>query len=125
MTPLASSGHSERMTTRRASLPGASELFRTTTAPTHDLPTAAAPGEGAPAGRERPASGRRRHDEKITVYCSADELVALERARLQLRADYGLAIDRGRMVREALAVVLADLEANGSKSELIRRLQAE
>ena len=71
---------------------------------------------------DRPPSGRERHEEKITVYCSADELVDLESARLALRADHGLAVDRGRIVREALAVVLADLEAKGEASVIVRRL---
>jgi hypothetical protein len=72
---------------------------------------------------ERRPSGRQRHDEKITVYCSAEELVDLEQARLALRAEHGLAIDRGRIVREAVAVVLADLEAKGESSILVRRLR--
>src|SRR5262249_5178325 len=72
---------------------------------------------------ERRPSGRQRHDEKITVYCSAEELVDLEPARLALRAEHGLAIDRGRIVREAVAVVLADLEAKGESSILVRRLR--
>jgi hypothetical protein len=67
-------------------------------------------------------SGRERHDEKITVYCSAEELYGLETARLSLRGEYGLAVDRGRIVREALAVVLADLQAKGEASVLVRRL---
>ncbi len=71
---------------------------------------------------ERRPSGRQRHEEKITVYCSAEELVDLEHARLALRAEHGLAIDRGRIVREAVAVVLADLEAKGETSILVRRL---
>src|SRR5437667_4062092 len=37
---------------------------------------------------ERRPSGRQRHEEKITVYCSAEELVDLEHARLALRADH-------------------------------------
>ena len=37
----------------------------------------------------------------------------LEHARLVLRGDHGLVVDRGRIVREAVAVVLADLEAKG------------
>ena len=57
------------------------------------------------------------------MYCSGEELLALERARLLLRAEYGMAVDRGRVVREALALVLADLEANGADSELISRLR--
>lgn len=72
---------------------------------------------------ERTPSGRERHEEKITVYCSAEELVDLETARLHLRAEHGLAVDRGRIVREAVAVVLADLEAKGDSSILVRRLR--
>ena len=75
-----------------------------------------------PAGERRP-SGRERHDEKITVYVSAEELMDLEHARLALRGDHGLAVDRGRMVREALAVVIADFEANADASILVRRLR--
>lgn len=71
---------------------------------------------------DRSPSGRERHEEKITVYCSEDELLDLESARLALRADHGLAVDRGRIVREALAVVLADLEAKGESSVIVRRL---
>lgn len=73
-------------------------------------------------GEARP-TGRERHDEKITVYCSPEELVQLEHARLALRASHGLAVDRGRIVREAVAVVLADLEAKGDASILVRRLR--
>ena len=94
---------------RRVTLPGASELFRD---------TQAAADEGSRG------SGRVRHDEKITVYVSADELLALEQARLTLRARHGLAVDRGRIVREAIAATLADLESGGGESELVRRLSA-
>jgi hypothetical protein len=69
-------------------------------------------------------SGRIRHEEKITVYVSAEELLALEQARLTLRARHGTAVDRGRIVREAIALMLADLEASGDDSELVRRLSA-
>jgi hypothetical protein len=72
---------------------------------------------------ERRPSGRERHDEKITVYVSPEELMDLEQARLTLRGDHGLPVDRGRVVREALAVVLADLEAKGEASILVRRLR--
>ncbi|QDP97287.1 hypothetical protein FOE78_16355 [Microlunatus elymi] len=67
-------------------------------------------------------SGRVRHDEKITVYVSSDELLELERARLALRAEHGMAVDRGRIVREALALVIGDLTDRGADSELVRRL---
>jgi hypothetical protein len=46
----------------------------------------------------------------------------LERARLALRS-YGLTVDRGRIVREALAVVLADLDSVGEDSVVARRLR--
>ncbi|MET7604593.1 hypothetical protein ABZS96_19120 [Streptomyces avermitilis] len=74
------------------------------------------------SGGRRP-SGRERHDEKITVYVSAEELMDLEHARLVLRGEHGLAVDRGRIVREAVAVVLADLESRGDASILVRRLR--
>jgi hypothetical protein len=111
---------------RRVSLPGASELFR----PTHTGSDQLAEPDGN--GRDRQAatfgtgwasgSGRIRHDEKITVYVSSDELLALEQARLTLRARHGKAVDRGRIVREAISAVLADFSANGDNSELVRRL---
>jgi hypothetical protein len=79
--------------------------------------------EPAPSDEtSRRTSGRVRHDEKMTVYVTADELVDIEHARLTLRRDHGLAVDRGRLVREALAIVLADLEEQGDDSELVRRL---
>nr|WP_204261710.1 hypothetical protein [Blastococcus saxobsidens] len=92
------------------------------------------PAEEAPAAvlqpkvptRGRPARGRAertKHDEKITVYISADDLVALETARLSLRAQHGLAADRGRIVREAVSVLLADLDERGEDSVLVRRLR--
>jgi hypothetical protein len=117
---------------RRVSLPGASELFR----PTHTGSDQLA--EPDRNGRDRQAatfgasrtsgsgsisgSGRIRHDEKITVYVSSDELLALEQARLTLRARHSKAVDRGRIVREAISVVLADFSLNGDNSELVRRL---
>lgn len=70
-----------------------------------------------------PTTGRVRHDEKITVYVSADELVALEQARLVLRAEHGVAVDRGRLVREAIAEMLIDLEAHGEASVVVQRLR--
>ena len=147
---------------RRATLPGADELFRRTSespepaaapaaapAPTAAAAPALAPvpapavEEAAPAAAEpaaepartaarprrrprtgdRRPTGRERHEEKITVYVSPEELVDLEQAKLALRAQHGLAVDRGRIVREAMAVVIADLEAKGEDSILVRRLR--
>ena len=72
---------------------------------------------------DRMPSGRERHEEKITVYCSAEELFDLETARLNLRGQHGLVVDRGRIVREAVGIILADLEAKGDDSILVRRLR--
>ncbi|HEU5356984.1 MAG TPA: cobyrinic acid a,c-diamide synthase [Actinocrinis sp.] len=71
----------------------------------------------------RGASGRERHDEKITVYVSPEELLALEQARIMLRAQHGLAVDRGRIVREAIDLVLADFDRNGESSLLVETLR--
>jgi hypothetical protein len=135
--------------TRRISLPGADELFRKTTLSavpdqvveevevTHtNRPTttsvakAAAKGNGVrqtsrrrPTGLDKGPSGREKHDEKITVYLSPEELFDVEQARLHLRGDLGLAVDRGRIVREALAIVIADLESKGDQSIIARRLR--
>jgi hypothetical protein len=77
------------------------------------------PTRGRPARR----TDRTKHDEKITVYISADELLALESARLTLRGQHGVAADRGRIVREAISVLLADLGERGDDSVLVRRLR--
>ncbi|TDD39404.1 hypothetical protein [Saccharopolyspora elongata] len=107
--------------TRRVALPGAAELFRTTV-PRTDQAEQPEPEPAQPAAG-RSGTGRRKHDSKITVYVSDEELLGLEQARLALRADHGIAVDRGRVVREAVAVVLADLDRNGADSVLVRRLQ--
>ena len=73
---------------------------------------------------ERQATGRERHDQKITVDLSAEELLDLERARLALLR-YGAPADRGRIVREAIAVLLADLDACGQDSLLACRIASE
>ncbi|MDP9461813.1 MAG: hypothetical protein M3Q22_16690 [Actinomycetota bacterium] len=74
-------------------------------------------------GRPVRRTDRTKHDEKITVYISADELMALESARLTLRGQHGVAADRGRIVREAIAVLLADLDERGEDSVLVHRLK--
>ncbi len=107
---------------RRVSLPAADDLFRKTGDQTRVR--AVEDDDTQATGPKRP-SGRIRHDEKMTVYVTADELLDIEHARLMLRRDHGLAVDRGRLVREALALVLADLEAQGTDSALVQRLIAE
>lgn len=129
---------------RRVTLPGADELFRKTTlvavpeveleAATDEAPRQSSTPQSQPkkvrtTARRKPnqldkaPTGREKHDEKITVYLSPDELFDLEQARLMLRGDLGLAVDRGRIVREALAVIIADLESKGDQSIIARRLR--
>jgi hypothetical protein len=131
-------------------MPTADDLFRPTRAdPEEDTgtgeggsgqpgklaQTSAAPGQpgqrliAAPDPVEEPSAGRRtsgrvRHDEKMTVYVTADELIELEHARLSLRREHGLAVDRGRLVREAIAIALAELDETGEESALVQRLTA-
>ena len=64
-----------------------------------------------------------RHDEKMTVYITSDELLDLEHTRLSLRRSHGLAVDRGRVVREAIAIALADFDQNGDDSVIVQRLR--
>ena len=134
--------------TRRASLPGADELFRANTPAlsavrqvVEEVPEVTKPiGVSATAKTkkgvrstprrrvtsvDRSPSGREKHDEKITVYLSADELFDIDNARLILRGDLGLAVDRGRIVRESIAVIVADLESKGDQSILARRLRGQ
>ena len=112
---------------RRVSLPAADDLFRPTVVPDPEELKAADP----PAAEEtvepepekpRAPSGRVRHDEKMTVYVTSDELLDLEHARLMLRRNHGLAVDRGRLVREAVAIALADFDENGDASVIVQRL---
>ena len=93
-------------------------------APEPAAPPAPAPAPSRKVTAPRRPSGRERHDEKITVYVSPDELLGLEHARIMLRGEYGLAVDRGRIVREAVAALLADLDARGRDSILVKRLSA-
>ena len=99
---------------KRPTMPGADELFRVT------APAPAA--EDSDSNAAVAASGRVKHDEKMTVYVTAAELLAVEQARLKLRSELGRSVDRGRFVRAALAVALADLDARGTDSDVARRL---
>ena len=104
---------------RRVNLPGADELFRATSSRPRD--------EIEDDAQEPPsdgASGRIKHNEKMTVYLTSGELLAIEQARLKLRGDLGRNVDRGRLVRAALAIALGDLEARGTDSEIAQRLSA-
>jgi hypothetical protein len=113
---------------RRASLPGADELFRSTGSGQQQRrrqePTRNETTQRRSAGEDAApeASGRVRHDQKITVYLTSQELLDLEQARLRLRAEFDLGVDRGRIVREAIAELLQDLHDEGPDAALVRRL---
>lgn len=105
---------------RRASLPGASELFRGSDVA---KPTKQAAEKSAETADGLPApSGRVKHDQKITVYFSSDELFALEEATLDVRRRLGRSLDRGRLVRTAVALVLQDLKINGDEAAVMKAL---
>ena len=118
---------------KRASLPGASELFRPTKAPEPVTPATQTPQQepeqtGKPKQPERRkpsrpvATGRVKHDQKITVYFSSEELFALEDATLELKRRHGINLDRGRLVRTAVALALLDLAENGAESAVVTEL---
>jgi hypothetical protein len=123
---------------RRASLPGAEELFRRTSTSDRTRESreearesrqvdkspklqVASPAENATEQSQEPKKAPR-HQEKVTFYCTSEDLMALESTRLQLRAQFGVAADRGKIVRAALAYVLEDFEARGEDAILVRRL---
>lgn len=132
---------------RKASLPGASELFRHTgrsaaeESSTAGVASPIEPDSGGHRGAETTdhdgtdgqqstvenrsprAPGKRKHDSKITVYLSGAELLEMEQARLELRGAHDIAVDRGRIVREAVSVILDDFEEQGEDSVLVRRLR--
>lgn len=110
---------------RRVNLPPADDLFRPTEeSSSTGAATGTTPSKDGPDETRKP-SGRVKHDEKMTVYITSDELLDLEHARLSLRRGQRLAVDRGRIVREAVSMVLADFEAHGDDSALVRRLRDE
>lgn len=131
----------------RATLPGANELFRPTRAQRAAAERASTPSEtdeentdeatptDAKPGRKSNAvttpttppvaTGRVRHDQKITVYFSSEELFALEDATLDLKRHHGLALDRGRLVRTAVALALADIADNGEESAVVEELRQQ
>ncbi|MDQ4057840.1 MAG: hypothetical protein M3124_01820 [Actinomycetota bacterium] len=117
-------------------MPGAEELFRRTSdrprearpssetnqqeAKSTKLQVATPAEEGSVQRTATPKAPK--HDEKITFYCTSDDLMAIEQTRLELRAKYGTVADRGRIVRAALSYVLEDFSARGEDSVLLRKL---
>jgi hypothetical protein len=123
---------------RRASLPGAEELFRRTSTSDRSResreesresrqvdksPKLQVASEAESAAPQQPEAKKApRHQEKVTFYCTSEDLMALESTRLQLRGQYGVSADRGKIVRAALGYVLEDFEARGEDAILVRRL---
>ncbi|MGH2755223.1 MAG: hypothetical protein ACRDLB_12445 [Actinomycetota bacterium] len=122
---------------RRASLPGADELFRRTTAdkaavepkdpaPEPQVAKSTRLQVATPVETDQAAPRKApKHEEKITFYCTRDDLMELEKTRLGLRSEHGVAADRGKIVRAALSYVLEDFAARSSDSILLRKLQEE
>jgi hypothetical protein len=109
---------------RRVNLPQADDIFRPTAVPDvqPDIHVVEDDGSAEAGKAQKTHSGRVKHDEKMTVYISSDELLDLEQARLALRRTLGSAVDRGKLVRAAVALALEDLEANGEESAIVQRL---
>jgi hypothetical protein len=116
---------------RRVTVPAADDIFRPTAVPDPepDPEPASETGTGddtaAGDAARRVPSGRIRHDEKMTVYVTSDELLEIEHARLTLRRRLGRGVDRGRIVRAAVALALADLDEHGDESQLVHRLRQQ
>jgi hypothetical protein len=117
---------------RRVKLPGADELFggadpqdarREHLVAMPDRASADDIDSRPDVEPRRGPSGRIRHDEKITVYVTAQELLDLERARLALRSEHSLGVDRGRIVREAIHLAIESVERDGEESVLVQRLR--
>lgn len=109
---------------RRVNLPGADELFRQTTKNPSQKPSD--PESAGKENAEAPtSSGRVKHDEKMTIYVTSEELLAVEQARLKLRSELGKNIDRGRFVRAALALALSDFEEQSMESAVAKRLSEQ
>ena len=125
---------------RRASLPGAEELFRRTTsaekaavepkeqpAPEPQVNKSTRLQVATPVETEVESQPKKapKHEEKITFYCTRDDLMELEKTRLELRSEHGVAADRGKIVRAALSYVLEDFSARSNDSILLRKLQED
>ena len=118
---------------RRLSVPGPDDIFRPTAVPQPQPPVVelkkaeAGPASGAETQPPSPrtSSGRVKHDEKMTVYVTSDELLDIEHARLDLRRHHGLGVDRGRIVRAAVALAREELDEHGADSALLARLRGE
>lgn len=106
-------------------MPAASEPQEVEAAPPSRAKQEPKPAVKSPKAGGDPAPGKPRHEEKVTFYCTASDLTRLEAARLDLRANYRLSSDRGRIVRAAIAEILDDFDTRGADSLLVKRLSSE
>ncbi|CAM5687409.1 Cobyrinic acid a,c-diamide synthase OS=Streptomyces violarus OX=67380 GN=FHS41_006491 PE=4 SV=1 [Streptomyces violarus] len=114
----AEAGESRSRSGSRPAAGGAGQVLpRVRPAPPRRRPASAG---GPPRAVPAAVSGTTR---RSRCTCRPRSSMDLEHARLVLRGEHGLAVDRGRIVREAVAVVLADLESRGDASILVRRLR--
>ena len=96
--------------TRRANLPGADELFRST----------------APALSAVPAQSSQEVSAPLVPPAIATPKAASSKKGVRTIARRRVTtVDRGRIVRESIAVIIADLEAKGDQSILARRLRGQ
>lgn len=65
--------------------------------------------------------GNQTHGEKITFYCTDGEAIELDEVALSLRK-LGIRVDRGAVIRAALALTLPAFLADGPDSDLYDKL---
>ena len=118
------------------SLAACSAAPAATTAATATATAAASPAKGGTItyGRAAATTSFDLNNQIIQVKTSVAQSLAdqyllqtrLDQARAEMETAErraGLAVDRGRIVREALSVVIADLESRGESSTLVRKLR--
>lgn len=92
----------------RDRVPGVDALLRSTGPASPPVRPFRTPAPVTDTVAQATVSGRIGHDEKITVYFTAEEIAWLDLFRAQLRRR-GIRVDRGRIVRECIA--MADQQA--------------
>lgn len=94
---------------KRASLrAGLSSIFEPTAEPAK-TPAAAAPPEPEDA-----------HDQRATFYFSENQLMNLEIMMLKLRTEHRIKIGKSEIMRTAFDALVADFEANGAESHVVK-----
>src|SRR5699024_1903720 len=102
---------------RRVNMPGADEIFGPTSSP-EQSESSGQSSDQLSAQSSAPASARARHNATTTVHLTSAQLLAVAQTGSRLRGEQGRSIDRGRLVRAALAVALDDWNTNGLDSQV-------